>query len=426
MIPLNTARAQPGLSDIMASKTARDPWLTRKRLRMHGFSLALGLWSIYAWNMSAPSLRDRGGNLKGTDFLHLYTLGSIALEHRGSDLYNTKAQADLSTQRVPAAAGIIYVPLLPPQVSVFFAPWARLPYPWALGSWLIVSGLLYGLSCYLIWRTCHVLGEERRAVLWLAIAFPGFFHLILWGQASALALVCFTLAYLALRGEHEFLAGLALGSLMFKPQLGVAAAVIFLVTQRWKVIAGAALAAMFQVAIAWAYFGADSLREWVRVLFHLFNSVSVLEPKLYQSHSLRSFWALLFPSPGVSLALYAVSACVVLIVAIACWRSSLPLQLRYCALLLASVLVSPHLIVYDLVILAPAILFFAEWLATQPHDRLTAAMTAPLCLAYLSPLLGPLSLWTHLQISVIAMTGLMGLMWQLSRRSTVVELFRSL
>ena len=37
--------------------------------------------------------RDRNGNLKGTDFLHFYTLGLIAREHRGPELYDMKVQA---------------------------------------------------------------------------------------------------------------------------------------------------------------------------------------------------------------------------------------------------------------------------------------------------------------------------------------------
>ncbi|MFZ0992213.1 MAG: hypothetical protein WAN29_09945, partial [Candidatus Sulfotelmatobacter sp.] len=76
-------------------------WLTPKRLRAHGLLLAISLWSVYIWNMATPGLLDRSGNLKGTDFLHFYTLGSLALAHRGTDLYNMKVQSELAAQRVP-------------------------------------------------------------------------------------------------------------------------------------------------------------------------------------------------------------------------------------------------------------------------------------------------------------------------------------
>src|ERR1035438_8015346 len=162
-------------------------WLTAERLRAHGTILALCLWSVYLWNIAAPGLRDRAGNLKGTDFLHFYTLGSLALAHRGADLYDMRAQAELAAQCVPPAAGIQYLPLYPPQVSIFFAPFARLPYPWALALWLTLSSLLCGACCYVMWRACPGLRKHGLTVLILASAYPAFWHLIAWGQASALA-----------------------------------------------------------------------------------------------------------------------------------------------------------------------------------------------------------------------------------------------
>src|SRR5271170_7941906 len=111
-------------------------WLTPNRLRAHGLLLALSLWSVYLWNMVTPGLLDRAGNLKGTDFLHFYTLGLLAMNHHGPDLYNLQAQSQLVAQRIPAAAGIRYLPLYPPQVSIFFAPFARLTYSHALVLWL--------------------------------------------------------------------------------------------------------------------------------------------------------------------------------------------------------------------------------------------------------------------------------------------------
>ena len=237
-------------------------WITCKRSRAHGIILALSLWSVFLWNMSAPGLMDRAGKLKGTDFLHFYTLGTLALTHDGGNLYNMDAQAAVAWQRVPVAKGIRYLPLYPPQVSILFAPFARLTYPWALGLWLALSALLYGVCCYATWRTCPNLRNHKFTVVILALAFPAFWHLILWGQTSALALVCFTLAFMALRSRRELLAGLAFGCLIFKPQLAFAAAAVFLITLNWKVIAGAILSGGVQLIAACLYYGPGPLREW--------------------------------------------------------------------------------------------------------------------------------------------------------------------
>jgi hypothetical protein len=391
-------------------------WITAKRLRTHGFLLALCLWSVYLWNIVAPGLRDRAGNLKGTDFLHLYTLGTLALAHPGADLYNMPVQSELAARLVPAAAGIRYLPLYPPQVSIFFAPFARLPYPWALALWLTLSALVYALCCYALWRACPGLHNRATTVLILAFAYPAFWHLIAWGQTSALALLCFTLAFFALRTHREFLAGLALGCLIFKPQLGVAAAIIFLITIRWKILAGAIFSAAAELIPAWLYYGPEPLREWLRTLLNVSRMLPLFEPRLYQTHSLRTFWSMLIPWPSASLALYLVSALLVSVLMVAGWRSRLSLPVRYSALLLATVLLAPHLTVYDLVILAPAFLLLADWIVINPDHSAIPYFKLLLYLAFALPLLGPLARWTHVQLSVPVMAALLYGIWNLGRK----------
>ncbi len=388
-----------------------DRWLTSKRLRAHGLLLALTIWSLFLWTIATPTLRDRNGNLKGTDFLHFYTLGSLAIAHRGGDLFNVDAQAALAAQRVPDAAGIRYLPLYPPQVSLLFAPLAYLPYGWALALWWFFTALIYCACWYGIWRLCPNLHDFGGTVALLSIAFPGFFHLIAWGQTSALALGCFTAFFFLLRDKREFVAGLALGCLVFKPQLGLAAAVAFIFAGRWKILAGAALSAAAQIAAGVAYYGVNPFRSWLRMLWHVPGMLSSLEPRPYQTHCLRTFWAMLVPWSGASFGLYVISAVVVLGWTIAIWRRQQSLSLKYSALLLTTVLVSPHLTVYDLVILTPAILLLTDWLISHPLAQ--QGIGTVIYLVCVLPLLGPYTRWIHVQLSVVAMGALLYLLWQL-------------
>ena len=370
------------------------------------------------WNVATPGFRDRNGNLKGTDFLHLYTLGSVAAAHRGADLYDMNAQAVLAAQRVPEAAGIRYLPLYPPQVSVFLAPLARLPYGWALLVWWCGSAVVYGICCYCIWRACPNLRNYGGTVALLAIAFPAFFHLIAWGQTSAAALACFTLMYFLLRDKRDFLAGLVLGCLIFKPQLGLAAAIVFVSIGAWRTVLGAVVSAAAQLSVGVFYYGTEPLRQWMYVLRNVGQVLPLLEPKLYQTHSLRTFWSMLVPGEVSSLGPYILSAMVVLAFTIACWtRGSGSLPLRYSSLLLTTVLVAPHLTVYDLVILAPAFILLADWLVGQPRTPSTRWLGTLLYLVYMLPLLGPFARWTHVQLSVVAMAATVYLIWGLSRTS---------
>jgi hypothetical protein len=407
----------------MADLSTSAKWFTARRLRIHGLILALCLWSVYLWNMATPGLLDRVGNLKGTDFLHFYTLGSLALTHRGADLYNMKAQSQLAAERVPAAAGIRYLPLYPPQVSIFFAPFARLSYPRALTLWLTLSSLIYGVCCYALWRACPNLHKHKLTVVILALAFPAFWHLVAWGQTSALALACFTVGFLALRAKREFLAGLALGCLIFKPQLALAAGLVFVITLNWKVIAGVLLSAATQLTAGWLYYGPGPLRDWMHTMLNVPSLLPLLEPRPFQTHSLRTFWTMLVSWPAASLALYLITALLISALTAACWRSrlSLSLSMRYSALLLATVLLAPHLTVYDLVILASAFLLLSDWIVAQPGHSATLPFKLLLYLAFVLPLLGPLAHWTHFQLSVPVMAALLYGIWNLGRKSVLVS-----
>jgi alpha-1,2-mannosyltransferase len=384
---------------------------------VHGALLALGLWGVYAWAMSTPGRVDRNGLIKGTDFLHFYTLGNLALERRGDLLYDPSAQAALSRTLIPEAANYFYVPLYGPQVSVFFAPFSRLPYLWALAAWISLNIAVYAFCCFAVWRNCPSLEDKRWTIAILASAFPGLFHLVLWGQTSGLALLSFTVAYVALSSGHPVFAGVAMGSLIFKPQLALAAAVVFLFAREWLIIGSAVIAALAQLGTGWLYYGREAMERYLHAVEHIREVLPLLEPRPYQTHSLRSFWSLLVPSSPVSSVLYAATAIVTLVIAVQCWRSGASLDLKYSALLLVTVLVAPHLTVYDLVILAPAFLFLGDWAIAHPQDPTTTALQSLLYLSYPSFLAGPLARVTHLQLSVGAMGILLCLIWRLTIRT---------
>ncbi|HEY1271998.1 MAG TPA: glycosyltransferase family 87 protein [Terriglobales bacterium] len=392
--------------------------LTARRIRAHGIILALCMWLPYAYNLSPPGLWDRQGHIKGTDFVHFYTLGTLALEHRASDLYDTPAQERLIQQLVPGARGLYYVALYGPQVSLFFAPFAWLPYAWALTLWWVMSTLIYGACCYLVFRTCPRLQEDRPIVLILAFAYPAFFHLIAWGQTSAPAVLCFTASFLALRKGRDFVAGLALGLLAFKPPLALAAGVVFLLAGEWKLIAGAAVSAATQMAVGGIYYGIAVLRQYLAALRNVPHLYPYLEPRPYAVHSLRSFWAILAPWPEVAFLLYLISAGVVLWLTIRIWRGPADFSLRYSALLFATALVAPHLTVYDLVILAPALLLLADWTMAHIDDRYSPGLRLLLYLSYALPLFGPVTRWTHVQLSVLAFIGVMIWLGRLAERES--------
>jgi len=381
-------------------------WLTVRRVRIHAVLLAAGIWTAFFVNLHTPGLRDQGGLIKGADFLHFYTLGILAREGRGDLLYNIPAQTDLLEKIVPEAHHYVYAPLYGPQVSLLFYPLAQLPYTSALISWLLLNLLIYAGCCYLVWKHCPNLAQHGFTVLLVAIAFPGISQLLTWGQTSGFALLFFTLAYLALRNRHDFLAGLAIGCLIFKPQLGLAAAVVFLFTKQWKVVGGAVLSALAQLSIGWLHYGTSVMRDYWGALTHTRHIMAMLEPRPYQTHSLRTFWTMILPWPGIAFVFYVVSAAVVLVLLVRCWKNEGELNIKFGSLLVATVLVSPHLTVYDLVILAPAFLLLADWTLAHRVEKQSSHIQFLIYSCFILFLLGPIVRVIHVQFSVLAMTAM--------------------
>jgi hypothetical protein len=92
-------------------------------------------------------------------------------------------------------------------------------------------------------------------------------------------------------------------------------------------------------------------------------------------------------------------------VLVQCWRRQTELDIAYSTLLLATVLVSPHLTVYDLVILVPVFLLLSNTVVQKRSGRATAVKYLLYALFPLF-LAGPLARLTHLQLAVVAMAAL--------------------
>ncbi|HUA14826.1 MAG TPA: glycosyltransferase family 87 protein [Verrucomicrobiae bacterium] len=392
----------------MASISAPTPawlasaarWLTPRRLHAQAAVLAVCLWGACAVDFATPGLFDRAGNIKFQDFLQFPLSARLVRHGRADELYNNQVLADQIRATVGQETRVSLQYFYGPQVALPFLPLLGLPFFAQAGIWVAVSLLIYFTCIHLLWRTCTRLKPHRAFVFLCAGAYPPLFHFFVRGQLSAVVLVCFTLAYFGFRARYDWLAGLALGLLVFKPQFLVAIPFVLLLSRAWKAILGVAISAAAQLSFAFLYFGDSVMRAYFRTLLHSADNPAATELTLspIQMHSLYSFWEILLPwRPGVW-TLYLVSSLAVIAIAAAIWKSSSSLSLRFSALLLASVLVNPHIYIYDLVALAPALLLLTDWLLNQPWS--SPLLRLLLYLTFLLPLFGPLARWTHLQLSV--------------------------
>jgi len=403
--------------------------LTPRRLRAHAIILAVCLWGVCAIDFATPGIFDRSANIKFQDFLSFYISGKLIAQGRAADLYDESVRHEelLAIVRSPegfhensprpTAAPTPYLPnLYGPQVASLFVPFTRLPFLTAAGTWVVLCLLIYFGCLFLVLKSgvprlaasagsvdFRLNFHQHSALLGLAaVAFPPLFHFFVRGQISVLVLACFTAAFVALQADQLWLAGLALGFLIFKPQFLVAIPLILLLAQSWKILGGLLISASAQLALTRLYFGPAVMRSYLDVLLHTSRWIDLAELPLapVQMHSLRSFWTLLIPASPIALALYVFSSIFVIALTAAIWKSQLSVALKFSALTFAAVLANPHLFVYDLLVLAPALLLLANWTLDNEQHSFTPPLRLLLYLAFLLPLFGPTSQWTHLQLSV--------------------------
>ena len=81
-------------------------------------------------------------------------------QRRLSALYDPASFAALGATLVPESGSVYYLPVYGPQVSILFAPFALLPYGWALLVWILITTAIYGICCWAVWSTCPHLRNE--------------------------------------------------------------------------------------------------------------------------------------------------------------------------------------------------------------------------------------------------------------------------
>lgn len=369
--------------------------------------IPLYIWVVYAWGVffAHLPLGPHGDTAHvARDFVHFFTQGVITRERDAHALYDIDAMALVAERVVPVHVEVRFPPVYGPQVGLLFRPLAQLPYVPALVLWLGLTIAGYAACVWLIWRVSPSLHAKRWATIVLALGAPGLHFTLSFGQASLIGLTCFTWLWLALRSGRAFAAGLAVGALAYKPQLGIVAAFVFVLAAEWRVVSGAIVAVAAQLVAAWAYWGSAIFQGYISALMKLPGVVEAMEPDKAMMHSWRSSLLQIGLPPTAALVGSVVASIATIVLAVVCWRTRGPLAPRYAVLVLATLLVDPHLYAYDLLLLVPALLVVWDWgnrLGDQPlvdvlprwarrytsRTRLTVAVAGLSAFTYLAPLL---------------------------------------
>lgn len=354
---------------------ASGNWLTAERLRAYCLILiALAVLALGALLATSKGLNDYQGRPLGTDFSNVYAAGKYVLESKPAAPYDWPLQHK-KEQEIFGKDTPFYGWHYPPIFLFLAAALALLPYLGALAIWQASTLALYLLSIRAI--------LPRKEVWLAALAFPAVLINIAHGHNGFLSAALIG-GGLYLLDRKPIAAGILFGLLIYKPQFGVLIPLALAAGGYWRAFIAAGFTVLALCAAAYFAFGIEVWNAF-RDSMTLTREI-VLEKGDTGFHKIQSVFSavrllggpvtLAYVTQGIVFA--AVAASVVWL-----WRSRAAFVLKAAALIAGSMLATPYLLDYDLMIAAPAIAFLAahglsKGFASYEKSALAFIFIAPL------------------------------------------------
>jgi alpha-1,2-mannosyltransferase len=310
-------------------------WLTPARLRLAALLvLALGAsWLGFAAWSAWQHLREP----LGFDFLSFWAASYLSLHHQAAAAYALPMLSQAAYAQVPHAApiGPWYYP---PAALLLAAPLAHWPFLTVFPVFMLCGALLF-------------LGTMRallpyRGVLLASLAFPGAWLNIILGQNGYLSAAAAGLSLLWLP-TRPVLAGVGLGLLAAKPQLAVLLPLLLLLTRQWRALAAAVATTLASNALALYLWGSGLVPAFLHALPDARLYIEQVDRALVRMCSVSAAARLLGASLPLAYGLHAAVAVAALAATVYVWRSSRDTDLRACACVAGTFLISPYLYMYD-------------------------------------------------------------------------------
>jgi hypothetical protein len=288
-----------------------------------------------------------------TDFVNVWSAGRLALEGHPAQAWDW----DIQKQVQVAVLGQSYEGNLawhyPPPFLFVASLLAHFPYAAAFIGWAVASLMPY----LAVMRA--IIG--RPFGLLLALAFPVVLNNTLVGQNGFLtaALIGGTLVLMPTR---PVLSGICLGLLSYKPQYGLLFPLVLIAASQWTVFVTAGVVAAAMALVSWLAFGTES---W-QAFFHwmpMFSQAFLTEGRAPWG-KMQSIFAMVRYFGGTEqlgwIFQWIMSGTVAVVLTLM-WRSRrIDYPLKAAALAAGTLLITPYLFLYDVMVLAIPIAFLVR------------------------------------------------------------------
>jgi arabinofuranan 3-O-arabinosyltransferase len=287
---------------------------------------------------------DQSGSGVPTDFVNVWAAGRLALEGHAAQAWDWDIQKQVELALLKKDFIGYFAWHYPPPFLFVASLLAHFPYAVAFSGWALVSLLPYlAVMRAIIGRTFGLV---------LAVGFPVVFNNALVGQNGFLtaALIGGTLFLMPAR---PVLSGICLGLLSYKPQYGLLFPLVLIAASQWTTFIAAAVVAVAMALASWLAFGTES---W-QAFFHWmpnFSQAFLTEGKA-PWWKLQSIFSLVrYFGGGEQLAwiFQCIMSASVAVGLVTMWRSRVDYSWKAASLAAGTLLITPYLFMYDLMVLA--------------------------------------------------------------------------
>jgi len=210
------------------------PWRLKWYPRAVLFALTAGFFIAFFSGSGASTLTGRLGG----DFPAFYSAGRIIVEGDWKNLYSAEKQASLQKSLFPGEETSFLVFVNPPFWAMLYAPLSYLDYriAYLVHTLFMLSTLL--LTVWFLSPLNEYIQKNYLLFVSIVLSFCPMLIAIGGSQNTALTFLFIVLAWRAVSANREWLAGIAFGFLLFKPQFALPLIGLHLLAGRWRILIG--------------------------------------------------------------------------------------------------------------------------------------------------------------------------------------------
>jgi hypothetical protein len=346
--------------------SSREIW--HNRIRALALGLGLGLSAIIGpcwWSI----VRDHSPTCTEykPDFVSFYTAAKLMWTDR-SALYDLEQQRLIQQPIDPPRGDWVLPYLYPPFFAVILVPLAWLPFSLAFIAMTVVNLALLIASMKILIQKLQLNPQQSRCLILATFCNYGIHYALLEAQTSFIALTLLVLFVTALNSPATSKAGIWSGLLFFKPQLALIPLIVLIGRRKWLalglttgVVGLLGLVSLFAIGPEGLdhYFTVSRRAMSGEAYFHIMRPD---QPE--RMHNLRALAYFFFTVRWRDYIWWIVALGVMGLVVVRSWANDElhGISLRqWTSILVALILVTPHLHDHDLTLLIVPSAFFLKW-----------------------------------------------------------------